>query len=224
MKIWHISDTHGVHGRLSVPPDVGMVIHSGDFTDNRNKIPNSVELWPFLDWFQMLPIKHKVLVAGNHDAAVAQRMVYAEDIEKLGITYLENDFRKIEGLKIWGSPYTPTFGDWHFMMARHKIGRVWNTIPLDSDVVISHGPPQTVLDLTEAMEGGLVQVGCKSLLRRIWEVEPIAHCFGHVHNAKLINNAGTMKLPQLITTFSNGSCVTDDKIGELSSNGNILEV
>jgi Icc-related predicted phosphoesterase len=223
MKIWHISDTHGSHGRLHVP-DVDMVIHSGDFTNARHKVPNSVELWPFLDWFQMLPIKHKVLVAGNHDAAVAHRMVYAEDIEKLGITYLENKYTTIEGLKIWGSPHTPTFGEWHFMMSRHKIGRVWDTMPTDADIVITHGPPQTVLDLTEAIEGGLVQVGCKSLLRRIWDVQPKLHCFGHVHSAKSINNAGTMKLPQLITTFSNASCVTDGKIGELSSNGNILEV
>ena len=39
-----------------------------------------------------------------------------------------------------------------------------------------------------------------------------------------VYNAGTIKLANLDTIFSNGSVVTDGKFGKLSSNGNIFEL
>ncbi len=225
MKIWHISDTHGLHAQLEVPTDVDMVIHSGDTTNARNKIDNSVELWPFIEWFKELPIKHKVLVAGNHDSAIEGRMTTVEDFYGWGITYLENSFAEIEGVKVWGSPFTPTFNDWCFMMARHKIGRIWNVIPDDTDIVVTHGPPKYVLDITESREGKLENVGCKSLFTRMCEIEPMIHCFGHVHDFKNLRNTGILKLGSMITTFSNAACIEDGKFHKgLKHNGNILEL
>lgn len=224
MLIWHISDTHANHHKLRIPDDVDIVIHSGDCTNSRHPFPNSTELWDFIGWFRGLPIKHKVLVAGNHDSAIQGRMVTKDNFEEWGITYLENSSAEIEGFKIWGSPLTPTYGDWCFMMARHKIHRAWGTIPEDVDIVVTHGPPKGILDLTENKDRSLEQVGCKSLLRRMTEIEPMIHCFGHVHSFKHIKNAGTMKMESMITEFSNGSCVEDGKQDELSSNGNVLSL
>lgn len=225
MKIWHISDTHALHGRLEVPKDIDLVIHSGDATNYRDRIQNSIELWPFLEWFRALPIKYKVFVAGNHDSAIEGRMVTAEDFQRWDIIYLEHSFAEVEGIKIWGSPITPTFNDWCFMLARHKTNRVWKLIPDDTDIVVTHGPPMYVLDVTMDRHGKLEQVGCKSLMTRIEQVQPKLHCFGHVHNFKRIKNAGTCRLAAYPNTlFSNGSCVTDAEFGKLSSQGNIIEL
>lgn len=226
MKIWHVSDTHGMHDQLTVPDGIDMVIHSGDTTNHRNKIPNSVELWKFIEWFKSLQIKHKVLVAGNHDSAIEGRMVTYEDFYRWQIHYLENNWLEIEGFKIWGSPVTPTFNDWCFMMARHKTGRVWNIIPDDTDIVVTHGPPKYVLDMTENRDRTLEQVGCKSLYNRMVEIQPKLHCFGHVHNFKYLKNSGTRRLASCSDIlFSNASCVTDAKFHKgLTSHGNIINL
>lgn len=225
MKIWHISDTHAAHHQLIIPHNVDMVIHSGDCTNYRDKVRNSVELWPFIEWFKGLPIKHKVLIGGNHDSAIEGRMITKEGFAEFGITYLENSSVEIDGVKIWGSPITPTFNDWCFMMARHEIHRVWETIPEVVDILVTHGPPKTVLDLTENGIGRLEQVGCKSLMNRVKEIEPMIHCFGHVHDFKEIRNAGMAKLGSMITQFSNGACIEDGKLEEgIKHHGNILNL
>ena len=223
MKIWHICDTRSNHRHLCIPNNVDMVIHSGDCTNPRNPVDNSVELWPFVEWFRNLNIEHKVLIAGNHDSAIEGRMITKGVFAELGITYLENSSEMVGGLKIWGSPITPAYNDWCFMMKRHKIHKVWDTIPDDADIVVTHGPPKFILDLTENRDGTLEQVGCKCLYNTVVDVRPRLHCFGHVHNFKHLKNAGTCRLAAVPgTLFSNGSCVTDGKQGELSSHGNIL--
>lgn len=223
MRIWHISDTHGYHNSVTVPDNVDMVIHSGDATNNRNMVENSIELWPFIDWFNWLPIKHKVFVAGNHDSAIEGRMVRAEDFFNLGIHYLENSSCNIEGLKIWGSPVTPTFNDWCFMMGRNKTERVWRLIPDDTDVLVTHGPPQTVLDLAQDFDGTLNQVGDSALMKRVFKVKPKAHCFGHVHDHQGLKNSGMLQLNYIPTVFSNGSCIENRKL-DIKNHGNILEI
>jgi hypothetical protein len=75
----------------------------------------------------LLPYKHKIVIAGNHDFALDKdsyerslkkskhtrfggEAVNSEDeIHKLKsiCTYLEHEVVEIEGLKIFGSPYTP---------------------------------------------------------------------------------------------------------------------
>jgi hypothetical protein len=46
--------------------------------------------------------------------------------------------------------YTPTFGyGWAFNKDRTKLDRIWrNIIDEDVDIVITHGPPKGILDLS----------------------------------------------------------------------------
>jgi len=68
MKLWHISDTHGYHELLAIPEDIDIIIHSGDFSNRFDVYKNEQEALNFLHWYGNLKIKHKVLIAGNHDA------------------------------------------------------------------------------------------------------------------------------------------------------------
>lgn len=226
MRIWHISDTHTYHRLLEVPTDIDMVIFSGDCSNPRDPYSNEVEVRGFIDWYRTLKIPYKIFVAGNHDTSIEKRLVTKEDFKRHDIIYLENEDVTIEGIKIFGSPYTPTFGyGWAFNKDRNKLERIWrNIIDKDVDIVINHGPPKGILDLSTDRNGNIERCGDKSLLNRVKEVNPKLCLFGHIHNHFDIINQGTIKLSVLDTIFSNGSVVKDGSFGKLSSHGNVFEI
>jgi len=225
MKIWHISDTHTYHDLLTIPEGIDMVIHSGDCSNPRDPYNNESEVREFIDWYKDLPIKHKIYVAGNHDTSIEKGLVKKIDFSMHNIHYLENDYINIEGVEVFGSPHTPRFGQWAFMKDRDKLDRFWRyAIHGYVDIIITHGPPKGALDKSYNRDGSMEMCGDKSLLNRVFELEPKLCLFGHIHNCKDIVNAGTLKFGNHETIFSNGSVVTDGKFGKLSSNGNIFEI
>ena len=152
--------THTYHNLLDVPEDIDMVIHSGDATNPKNPYLSEDEMQNFIYWYSLLPIKHKVFVAGNHDVCIERNFIKKDDFERAGIIYLENDYIEIEGIKIWGSPVTPTFGDgWAFNKNRAKTHELWQQIPDDTDIVVVHTPPATILDLSYNRENQLESCG-----------------------------------------------------------------
>lgn len=225
LKIWHISDTHTFHGLLSVPEGIDMVIFSGDCSNPRDPYVNREQVLDFIEWMKSLDIPHKIFVAGNHDTSIERNLITQGDFLEAGITYLENDWVEVEGFKIFGSPQTPTFGDWSFMKQRNKMHDHWKNVPDDIDIFVTHGPPKGILDLSFDRQNNLERCGDSALLTRCLAIKPKLVCFGHIHNCEDIINAGTKVLsayPEI--TFSNGSVVTDGKFGKLSSNGNIFEL
>jgi len=225
MRIWHIGDTHTYHKLLEIPEGVDMVIFSGDCSNPRAPYTNELEVRDFIHWFKTLPIKYKIFVAGNHDSSIESKLVTKDDFEAYNIIYLENESVVINGIKIFGSPLTPQFGQWSFMKARNKLDRIWpSIIENDVDVVVTHGPPKGILDIAEDRNHNIEFCGDRSLMNRIRKINPKLSLFGHIHNNSGIKNAGTRTVAGMQTVFSNGSVVTDRKFGTLSSNGNILEI
>lgn len=226
MKIWHISDTHTFHSLLETPKDIDMIVFSGDCSNPKNPYENKEEVLNFIEYMKSLDIQYKIFVAGNHDTSIERNFITQGDFLEAGITYLENDWVEIEGLKIFGSPQTPSFGNgWAFNKKREKLHEHWKNIPDDVDIIVTHGPPKGVLDISYDRENNLERCGDSALLKRCLQIKPKLVCFGHIHNCEDIINAGTMTLsahPE--TTYSNGSVVTDGKFGRLSSNGNIFNL
>ena len=222
MKIWHISDTHTFHEMLTVPENIDMVIFSGDCSNPRESLPNSFEVLKFLKWFGELPIKYKIFVAGNHDTSIERKIIFDLDFGD-NIIHLWDSEVIIEGLKIWGSPYTPSFGfGWAFNKDRSKIYKVWEQIPEDVDIIVTHGPPKGILDLSYDRDNKLEMCGDLALKKRIKEIQPKLVCFGHIHNCDNITNQGYVKLADHNTIYSNGSIVTDGRFGQINNNGNIF--
>lgn len=227
MKLLHISDTHGFHGMF---PDsrfegVDVVVHSGDCSNWRDVGRNSVEVKDFIQWYKNVPVKHKIFVAGNHDTSIERRLITPADFAEAGIIYLENAATTIDGVKFWGSPHTPTFGDWAFMKAREKINKVWDTIPADTDVLIVHGPPKSIRDLSFDRLGKLEMCGCNALFKKCRHLRNLkAVCFGHIHNMKDVDtNQGVSVYDFSDTIFSNAACVYDGRFDRgLTSFGNII--
>lgn len=224
-KIWHISDTHSYHGLLEAPSNIDIVIHSGDCSNYRDPYRNEFEVWDFIHWFSSLPIENKIYVAGNHDTSIERGLIKRQDFQKEGIIYLENSSVEIGGLKIYGSPITPLFGDWAFMRNRAKIHKVWDSIEDDTDILVTHGPPKSILDSAFRQNNIVELAGCSNLFKRIHNLPNLkAHLFGHIHNSKNIKNQGFRKLPDLDVVFSNGSVVEDGRQGMLTTNGNIIDL
>jgi len=224
MKLWHISDTHMHHHQLVVPPDVDIVVHSGDASNWLDPYRNESELRAFIDWFAALPIPTKVFVPGNHDTSLEKGLITRDLIESRKIHLLINEEKEIGGLRFWGSPFTPRYGNWSYMKDRGTINRLWENIPEGIDVLVTHGPPYGVLDATYNYQNKVELVGCSALRKRVAKVSPRFMLFGHVHSTEDIRNAGTRTVSELPTIFSNGSCCDDGKMDVVTSNGNILEI
>jgi hypothetical protein len=173
MKIVCISDTHGMHNKFEIP-DGEVLIHAGDFMCGGY---DPMEIVDFCNWFTSFPHEHKILIAGNHDSLIQSST--GESFLPEGLTYLRDSAVEINGLKFWGSPWTPRFQNWAFMQDRGlAIKKYWDRIPADTDVLITHGPPQGSLD-TSATWGD--SLGCEELQKRVVKVWPKLHVFGHIH-------------------------------------------
>ena len=224
-RIWHISDTHSYHELLKIPENIDIVIHSGDCSNYRDPYKNEYEVRDFIHWFSSLPIKHKIFVAGNHDTSIEKRLIKRQDFDKKDIIYLENNSVEINGLKIYGSPITPQFGDWSFMRSRSKICKIWDAIENNTDVLVTHGPPKSILDSAYRSNSNAELAGCLNLFKKVHKLPDLkTHLFGHIHNSKDIKNQGFRRLPNLDVLFSNGSVVEDGRFGKLSTNGNIIDL
>lgn len=177
MKIIAIADTHGEHWKVKLPKG-DILIHAGDCTSN-GSFESFVD---FIRWFKGQTSKHKIFIAGNHDAILDKQYNLVKDIIlNSGCIYLENNFYNLEGLRIYGSPITPTFNDWFFMANRGEdIKKYWDKIPTNIDVLITHGPLIGVLDAVP-LKYGEHHLGCEELRKRIFDIQPKIHICGHIH-------------------------------------------
>lgn len=184
-----ISDLHGDYPVLE---GGDLLICAGDCTA-ADKVLQWME---FFEWFKAQKYTHKLLVAGNHDGFLercdssAQSKIEAEEkgavIEDPGFEYLCDSGVEIEGLKIWGSPWTPRFYDWHFMLERgERIRQKWALIPEDTDILVTHGPAFGVLDAARRFfPHSSENIGCRDLAERIKQLKKLKlHVFGHIHEA-----------------------------------------
>ena len=189
MKIVCISDTHGRHEDV-ILPDGDVLIHAGDVSSSGQ----TFQIEFFLKWFSNQPHKYKIFIAGNHDWYFEDDTTSHLKIPS-NIIYLNDSGCEIEGLKIWGSPIQPEFCNWAFNRERGKaIKKHWDLIPNDTDVLITHGPPYKIFD--KVIRGG--NVGCEELRKKVLEVNPLIHVFGHIHEGYGYYKDG-------VTTFVNAS-------------------
>jgi predicted phosphodiesterase len=172
VRIVFISDTHSLHSSVRIP-DGDVLVHAGDCCNSGSM----ADLISFADWFTYLPHPHKILIAGNHDWCFERTRAKSESI-LAGITYLRDSSATVGGVKFYGSPWQPEFCCWAFNLPRGKALREkWDLIPADTDVLVTHGPPIGIGDVT--LEGD--STGCSDLWEAVGRVKPKIHAFGHIH-------------------------------------------
>ncbi len=179
-----------LHGDLPHLDGGDLLIVAGDLTAN-----DSVPGWrKFFRWLKKQNYKKKVYIAGNHDGFLKNCLNSNEVIDLYLCTgandvdlepndefeYLRDSGTEFGGLKIFGSPWTPPFCDWHFMLPPDQIKAKWDLIPNDTDILITHGPPFGILDTPE-INGK--RCGCPHLREALERVKPQLHVFGHIHGS-----------------------------------------
>ena len=197
MKIAAISDIHGKMNKWYKALNskskkdfnsVDCIVVAGDMT----MMGRRKELAEFLDWLDARPVKHKVVIAGNHDRFMdpdhPKEVSCEEDINDLisrypSIHYLNDSGITIDNISFWGSPIQPAFGGWAFNRERGEdINQHWHKIPAKVDVLITHGPPFGILDQIIPLHWE-EHIGCRNLLDAVVEVKPKFHVFGHIHGS-----------------------------------------
>nr|ACI90332.1 metallophosphoesterase domain containing 1-like protein [Philodina roseola] len=195
-----VSDTHSSY-EFSLP-DGDILLHGGDFS----RSGKSEEIETFLQWLKSLKqYRLKIIIAGNHDitldeeyyqrtwnrfhhkkydSAAIQRMFRDPKLkENYGIIYLQDEsfVDPVTKLKFYGSPWQPEFCAWAFNVKHDspQMRQIWNEIPDDTDILLTHGPPYGILDETSRKEN----VGCRVLRERLEKLRVKLHVFGHIHEA-----------------------------------------
>jgi predicted phosphohydrolase len=114
--------------------------------------------------------------------------------KEAGVTYLAEGthtftLKNSAKFTVYASPYTPGAGGWAFtyqpfadrfndanQAAPNRTSIATNPIPSDVDIVMTHGPPHSILDQVDNQN-----LGCSNLLRAVSRARPLMHCFGHIH-------------------------------------------
>ena len=229
-RITHISDTHNKHKQLNGKlPGGDLLIHSGDLTSigREHEVENFIKWFNGIDNYT-----NKVFIAGNHDLTFDSEILLKNKIEYFerrpyqnenpsigkpqwlevmlemelnpNVFYLENSFVELDQIKIWGSPISPTFGmGWAFNKDRgHDITQIWNGIPNDADIVITHSP---IYGYNDRAMNTNQNVGCADLYHKLREVKPHLHFAGHIHEGYGWKTMGLTEWYDL-QTFNGCSC------------------
>ncbi|VBB79690.1 Putative Metallophosphoesterase [Podospora comata] len=169
-----LSDSHAEKGLaiLNVPVDVA--IHCGDLTEESQ----IHEFQTSLDLLRRIDAPLKLIIAGNHDVGEARRLFNSEDVVFLVKGIHSFALRSGAKLTVYASPFRPSLeaDDWGFQYKRGE-NHEFN-IPSDVDIVITHGPPNGILDRAASKQ----RLGCEHLFAAVARARPKMHCFGHVHN------------------------------------------
>jgi predicted phosphohydrolase len=193
MRFVFLSDTHSYLANVKVP-DGDVLVFAGDAT-----FRGRLSEWDaFNAAWAKLPHAHKCFTPGNHDLTLEthpqQALEHLPDVNVL----IDQEY-VIDGIKLYFSPWTPMFCNWAFMKSRGpEIREVWRKIPPDTDILVTHGPPHKILDLTPGWE----QVGCEELRKVVKRIKPRYHVFGHIHCEYGIKEVEG-------TTFINASVCTE---------------
>jgi 3',5'-cyclic AMP phosphodiesterase CpdA len=206
MKIVAISDSHTMlskpqDGVPIVVPDGDVLIHAGDLTFTGVLEEVRAELKAI----SALPHRRKIVVPGNHDFFFDERFMDGHIFRRwridrpISVQELLAEFPDIDVLidrstmvgkyKVHGSPWQPAFYDWAFQFSAGEKGRQeakmrWATIPLDTNILVTHTPPWGILDIVdfEHRHQGDNRAGDYLLRTRIEDLKQLRlHVFGHLH-------------------------------------------
>lgn len=203
MRLICISDTHTHHNNMKYnlndyidKNNYNILIHSGDISSMGYKS----EVTDFIHWYQNLKgFDMKIFISGNHDFCFERvnqphhdgdydwlkNLIYDENLSQSDCVYLEDSSLILETaelsrpIKFYGSPWQPEFHNWAFNLPRNgdELKQVWDNIPDDTDVLITHSPPYGIGDYTLRNS----RVGCELLMSRVEKMNLLVHTYGHIH-------------------------------------------
>lgn len=173
MKVCAISDLHLREPDL---PEADLGLLAGDLTF-RGTLKEYKKSMYYLQ-SQREKFKDAYCTLGNHDGGLFLDRGHREEFEReSGWKILIDETVEVQGIKLFGSPYTPEFCNWFWAYER-PTNRWKELIQEGTSIILTHGPCLGILD--ETLRGE--KVGCYDLGRRVREVAPVAFISGHIHS------------------------------------------
>lgn len=165
-RIFIFSDTHGCHQKLSIPENIEILICAGDVTNGFS----GSEMEHFFKWYASIPADLRIFVPGNHEIIFDLFPQRAKLTLPDNVVLLENTGISYKGI---------TF----YSVAARSWLHSETEIPANIDFLITHGPPEGILDEHR---------GCPLLRETVFKSKPVYHVFGHIHSLggkrEVINN------------------------------------
>lgn len=131
-----------------------------------------------IDWGDIHYLQHSSVQLSFHESPFSSM---TSSTSTLTTTHTSHRRPKARTLTIYGAPQIPAivpFGPEHAFTYPPQQDAWTGTVPVETDILVTHTPPRGHLDL-----GPNYCAGCPSLLNETWRVRPTLHVFGHVHAA-----------------------------------------
>ena len=209
IKIIAFSDPHGKLPVITEPFDLMLI--GGDVCPAHDHYDEFQRNWlstVFAKWVMGLPFANKdskvIFIGGNHDFYLDHepnpnkgdyssiytdilkpcggRLIYLEDDEY--VFSKENEDGSIESIKIYGTPWCKIFGRWAFMKPDEKLEQLYDNIPEDIDILLTHDAPK-IQGHGKIMLGPWAgeDAGNKVLAQAIKKKHPKLCLYGHIHSS-----------------------------------------
>jgi Icc-related predicted phosphoesterase len=177
--------TSDLHGQLPDIPACDALLIAGDLCPVDNYRLDHQEYWlryHFIPWLRNVPARQKIFIAGNHDFLFAQRPDLIREMPWPGV-YLQDSGVVWEGVSFWGSPWANELVGWPFTAPENELYRIWDDIPVSTQVLLVHGPPHGYGDtVIGSVSGDPLHVGSHTLNDRFYRLPNLRLVvFGHIH-------------------------------------------
>lgn len=150
----------------------------------------------FKPWCESLPCNKVIFIAGNHDDICKNLdFMYAQFPKEGKVTYLFHEsyiYTSSEGKEysIFGTPYCKLFGNWAFMEMDDVLDKLYQDIPENLDILMTHDAPYGVSDIILQEDcpwyDGKTHIGNKPLSQEILRKTPKVVLHGHLHSTSRI--------------------------------------
>ena len=169
LRVVCISDTHMRHASLRIP-DGDVLVHAGDFVDLGAPMPVGDQLRNFKAWLSKLPHSRKLVALGNHEKLARHESGKAALFTPGEMARALSPVAEVVDYGLL------SIGGVHFGVASFGSARRAAQLAGSCDVLITHTPPQGILDCPDPQHAGSPAVLEASR-------SAAAHVFGHCHDA-----------------------------------------
>lgn len=219
-----ITATADLHGKLDVKvPECDLLVIAGDIFPAGLGSLRGRDIWlfdVFYDWLESTPAERVVWIAGNRDRHIEAQVKSLSVGEK--ITYLQDSWIEIDGLKVYGTPWTRIIGQWAFSLGErpqepdddgfptigsddlgrtHRLTAYAARKGISLHHVFARIPNNTDILITHGPPYGTCDrniegehIGSTTLRDRVKEIQPQLLICGHAHHAYGTGHLGATKV------------------------------
>lgn len=152
----------------------------------------------FIPWTDKLPFKKVILIFGNHDFFgqhigpdsfndgdnIASLLMPGSIKGEHKLVILCDNKYEYMGFTFYGTSWCPDLQNWAFYGSHNKLEEMFDKIPQNTDVLLTHCPPRIGTAGTVLQQGWnhMSNFGCQELTEAIQWKNVKWHFCGHVHS------------------------------------------